>query len=155
MRLKKNPMQHDQESRTVSLLRDQVRRLRGLLEFIEDSKIFYDPDSPSSYDSAYVLHQAPITSSAKKPSWEVGMPRNTREDMSIVGNVFDCQFARRDHDESRMMSGILRSEGIEKSESEEPLQSIPFPCFWVRARQKSRRQISLMSMTNHAAGIGT
>ena len=35
--------QHDQESRTMSPLRDQVRRLQELLEFIEDSKIFHDP----------------------------------------------------------------------------------------------------------------
>ena len=38
-------MQHDQESRTMSLLRDQVRKLLERLEFIEDSKIFQDPDS--------------------------------------------------------------------------------------------------------------
>ena len=44
--------QHDQESRTVSLLRDQVLKLQKLLEFIEDSKIFQDPDSPSSFGSA-------------------------------------------------------------------------------------------------------
>ena len=51
---------------TVSLLRDQVRRLQELLEFTEDSKIFYDPDSPSSYDSAYVPHQALVTLEFKK-----------------------------------------------------------------------------------------
>ena len=43
------PMQHDQESRTVSVLQDQVRRLQERLEFIEDSKIFQDSDSPSSF----------------------------------------------------------------------------------------------------------
>ena len=46
-------MPQDQESRTVNLLGDQVQRLQEPLEFIQDSKIFYDPDSPSSYDSAY------------------------------------------------------------------------------------------------------
>ena len=51
-------MQHDQESRTVSLLRDQVRKLQERLEFIEDSKIFQDLDSPSSFGSAHVSHQA-------------------------------------------------------------------------------------------------
>ena len=35
--------QHDQESRTMSLLWNQVRRLQELLEFSEDSKIFHDP----------------------------------------------------------------------------------------------------------------
>ena len=70
------------------------------------------------------------------------MLRNTRDDMSIFGNVFDCQHARRDLDESHNGSrnlatllGILRTEGIEKSESEEPLQSTPLSSSQVRARQ--------------------
>ena len=66
MKIEKNPMQHDQESRTVSLLRDQVRRLRERLKFFEESKIFYDPDSPSSHDSAFVPHQALIYLDFKK-----------------------------------------------------------------------------------------
>ena len=74
------------------------------------------------------------------------MLRNTRVDMSILGHFFDCQHARRDpdelHNDSRNLATILatlRTEGIEKSGSEEPLQSIPISCFSVRARQKSRR----------------
>ena len=55
-----------------------------------------------------------------------------------------------------MMSRILRKEGIENSGSEEPLQSIPLPCFSERARRKSLDdKISLMSMTTHALGIRT
>ena len=103
----------------MSLLRDQVRKLQERLEFIEDSKIFYDPDSPSSFGSAYVPHQALVTSSSRKPSRESRMQRNTREDMSIPGNVFDCQLARRVpeelHNVSRHLalpSGIQRREGI-------------------------------------------
>ena len=34
------------------------------------------------------------------------------------------------HQESLMMSTILRREGIEKSGSEEPLHTIPLPCFF-------------------------
>ena len=90
-RLEEFPTQHDQESRTVSLLRDQVRRLQERLEDIEEAKIFCDPDSPTSYDSTHVPHQALVTSSSRKPSREVGMLRNTRENMSIPGNVFECQ----------------------------------------------------------------
>ena len=52
------------------------------------SLFFYDPDLLSSYDCTYVPHQAPITLSSRQPSREVGMPRNTRENMSIPGNVF-------------------------------------------------------------------
>ena len=72
--------QYDQESRTVCLF-------------------FYDLDSSSSFGIAYVSHQALITSSSRKPSREVGMPRNTRESMSFPGNVFDRQHARRNPDE--------------------------------------------------------
>ena len=111
-RLIEFPTQHDQESRTVGLF-------------------FYDPDLPSSYDCTYVPHQALITSSSRMPSREVGMLRNTRENMSILGNVFDCQHARRDPDElqndSRNLAtslAILRKEGMKNSGSEEPLQSI-------------------------------
>ena len=65
-KLNEYSMQDDQESRTVSLLR--VR-----LEFIEDSKIFQDPDSPSSSGSTHVSHQALVPSSSKKPSRESRM----------------------------------------------------------------------------------
>ena len=37
------------------------------------------------------------------------------------------------HRESLMMSRMLRKEGIENIESEEPLQSLLLPCFSVRA----------------------
>ena len=79
-------------------------------------KILYDPDSPSSYDSTYVPHQALTTSSSRKSSREIGMLRNAREDVSIPGNVCDCQHARRDYDELHNNSRnlALRSEGIEK-----------------------------------------
>ena len=53
-------------------------------------------------------------------------------------------------------SGIQRRKGIEKSGTEEPLQPIPLPCFSVKAREKGLDDRNcLMSMTNHAAGIGT
>ena len=111
----------------------------------------------------YVPHQAVITSSSRKRSREVGLPRNTRDNMRIPGNVFDRQHARREpdelHNDSRNWAislAILRKEGIEKSGSEEPLQSIPSPCFFSKNKEKkSRRQISLMSVTNHAVDLGT
>ena len=59
--------------------------------------------------------------------------------------VFNCQLATRDHEERHndprnlaASSGILRKEGIESSGSEEPLQSIPLPCFSLRAKRKSQ-----------------
>ena len=84
-KLNEYSMQHGQESRTVSLLRDEVRKLQERLEFTEDSKIFQDPDS----------HQALIPSSSKKPSRDSRMQRNTGEHMSIPESVCDCQPAQR------------------------------------------------------------
>ena len=83
--------------------------------------------------------------------------------MSILGNVFDCQPARRVPQELRndsrnlaTPSGIQRREGIEKSGSEEPLQPIHLLCFSGRAREKSLDDRNcLVSLTNRAAGIGT
>ena len=49
--------------------------------------------------TTYVPHQASIASYSRKPSLEVGMPRNTRENTSIPGNVFDRQHAQRDPEE--------------------------------------------------------
>ena len=60
------------------------------------------------------------------------------------------------HQKSLMMSRILRKEGIENSGSEEPLQSILLPCFVFCKREKrSRREMSLMSMTNHVFNMWT
>ena len=83
--------------------------------------------------------------------------------MRISGDVHDCQRARCNPDELHnnsqnltKSSGSLRREGIEKRGNEEPLRSIPLPCFQGRAREKSLDDRNcLTSMTNHAAGIGT
>ena len=92
------------------------------------------------------------------------MQRNTREDAGIPGIDFDCQPARRDPDELHNNSSklatsleVLRREGIEKSGSEEPLQSIPLPCFQGRAGQKSLDggNCPLFMTIYPAAGIGT
>ena len=153
--------QPDQESRTASRLRDQVRRLPELLVFFEDSKIFYDPDSPSSYDSAYVSHQALITSSSRKPSRDIGMLRNTREEMSIPGNVFECQHARRDpdelHDDSRNLattSAILRRNWEKWKRRTIAIDT--FSLLFEKSKTKSLDGGKCpVSMTNHTVGIGT
>ena len=65
-KLNEYSMQHDQESQTVSQLRDQVKRLQEQLEFIEDSKEFHDPDSSSSSSRSHVPHQSRIASSSTR-----------------------------------------------------------------------------------------
>ena len=83
------------------------------------------------------------------------MQRNTREDLSVPGDVSDCQPARCDPDELQnkskkleILSVNLRRGGIEKR--------IPLPYFQERARTYGLDDRNcLMSMTNHAAGIGT
>ena len=104
-------MQHDQESRTVSLF-------------------FYDPDLLSSYDVPTFLiklllprvHESLV---AKLECREI-------HEIIWVGNVFDRQHARRDpeelHNDSRNLA-ILRTEGIENSGSEEPWLSILYLAF--------------------------
>ena len=81
-------MQHDQESRTVSLLRDQIQKLQDRVEFMEDSKIFQYLYSPSSIGSAQVSHQALIPSICKKPSRESRMHRISRKRF-LIGNMPD------------------------------------------------------------------
>ena len=142
--------QHDQELRTVCLLQNQVRTLQERLEFIEDSIIFQEPDSSSSFDSAHVSHQALLISSYIKLSRGSRMQRNTRGLMSILGTDFGCQPARRDlndlHNNSNNLAasqGFLRREGIEKSVSEESLQSISLPCIQGRAGQRKSRRWKL------------
>ena len=127
---------------------------RKLLKNNEDCKNFarsmirnreqwvYSSPILSSYDIPTFLIKTLITWSCTKPSREVGMPRNTREHMSIPGNVFDRQHAQRDsdkvHNDSRNLATfltILRT-SIEKNGSEESLQSIPLPCFSVRADER-------------------
>ena len=114
-------------------------------------------------DSEWVMKDHLHQESHARCCREIGMLRNTREDMSIPGNVFDCQHARRDSDalcnDSRNLAtllGILGTEGIEKIESEEPLLSTPLSCSQVRERLKSLNGGKCpVSMTNHAAGIAT
>ena len=122
--------QHDQESRTVSLF-------------------LYDPDSPSSFALPTFLIKLLLL----RVQESLGMPRNTRENMSIPGNVFDRQHARRDpeelHNVSRNLAislAILRTEGIEKSGSEEPLQSILLPCFSRKARGSSLVKVEIRNL---------
>ena len=73
----------------------------------------------------------------------------------ILMNCTSVQEIWQHHRKSLMMSRIPRKEGIENGGSEETLQSIPFLCFFSKSEKKSRRQISLMSMTYHALGIWT
>ena len=116
-----------------------------------------------THRAVHVSGQAHISSSSRRPGRESRLQRNTREDVSIPGDAIDCQPARRDldelHDTSKNLEtslGILRKEGMEKSGSEEPLQSMFLPCFQERAREKGLDDRNcFMSMTNHATGIGT
>ena len=88
------------------------------------------------------------------------MQQNTREDLSIPGNVFDCQPARRVpeelHDDSRNLatpSVIQRRERIEKSRT---IATNTFALLFGKTKGKSLDDRNcLMSMTTHAAGIGT
>ena len=80
------PLQDDQEPRAVSLF-------------------FYDLD----WRPTFIKLLLPRV--CRKPSRKVGMPRHTRENVSIPGNVSDRQHARRDpdelHNDSRNLATLL------------------------------------------------
>ena len=161
-RLEESSVQHDQESRTVSLLSEtKYEDYKNYWYFWRFENLPWSGLTEQLWRTC-VPHQALITSSSRKPSRDIGMLRNTREDMSITGNVFDCQHVRRDPDELRNDSrnlatllGILRTEGIEKSESGEPLQSTPLSCSSNVQTKSLNGGKCLMFMTNRAVGIGT
>ena len=89
------PLRRKAVGGSTALHGDTTQGCQSTVVSAQDSKIFQDPDSPSSFGSAHVSHQAFIPLSCKKPSRDSRMQRNTREDMSIPGSVFDCQLARR------------------------------------------------------------
>ena len=128
-RLEEFPTQHDQESRTVSLF-------------------FYDPEMLSSYDIPtffikLLLPRVQESLAAKLECREIHermwvflvrfLIFNMLDD--IMKNYTTIQEIWQHHRETLMMSRILRKEGIENSGREELLQSIPLPCFSVRARK--------------------
>ena len=94
---------------------------------------------------------------------------NTRDEMNIPGNVFDRQHAQRDPDEmfnySRNLatpSGI--ADDVKDSENRRNWEQWEWRTIAIKTfallfskskEKKSRRQISLMSMTDHSLGIGT
>ena len=97
---------------------------------------------------------------AEPRSWNTA--KYTRE-MSFPGNVFDFQHARRDldelHNDSRKLAislAFLRREGIENSGSEKNIAINTLTLLFSKSEERtSRRQISLMSITNDALGIWT
>ena len=108
-------MQDDEESRTVSL-------------FFHDLDLLSSCDDLRSSSSCYLEFVESLA--AKLECHEIH-----EKIWGIPWNVFDCQHARRDPDESHSDSrnlatllGILRTVGIEESESEEPSQSTPLLC---------------------------
>ena len=65
------------------------------MNFLSDARKFHDPDSGSSSGRSHVPNQPLITSSSRrKPSRDSGVPRDTRDDMSIQGNVIEDLPAR-------------------------------------------------------------
>ena len=142
--------QHDQESPTVSLL-------------------FYDLDLLSSYDGPTFLikllkPRVQESPAAKLKCFEIQERIWVFLETLLIVNMVDEILMNYPiiqeiwQTPSGTADDVDNSEKIRKSEnsgSEEPLQSTFLPCFSVRARRKSRRQISLMSMTNHAVGIWT
>ena len=71
-------MQQKRDSDTVSQLLTQIGELQEKEDFLSDAREFHDPPNQ---------HRI-ISSSIRRPSCDSGVPRNTRDDTSIRGNVF-------------------------------------------------------------------
>ena len=80
-------MQQKRDPDTVSQLLTQIKELQDKVDFLSDAREFHDPESGSSSGQSHVPNQHRIISSSmRRPSCD--SPRNTRDDMSIRGNVF-------------------------------------------------------------------
>ena len=89
-RLDEYSMQQERYPDTVSQLMTQKRELQDKVNFLSDEREFHDPDSGSSSGRSHVPYQHRITSSSRRnPSRDSGVPRNTGNDMSIRGKVFE------------------------------------------------------------------
>ena len=68
--------------------------LQEQLDFLKEVQEFH-PDASSSSGRSHVPHQPLVASSSRrKLSSESGLLRNTREQVSVLGNIFACQFVR-------------------------------------------------------------
>ena len=139
------PSQHDQESRTVSHVErssTKITRTIGICWRLKKSSMILTHRAVMTVPTILIKLLLPRVQESLAAKLECCYIHE--RNMSIPGTVFDCQRARRNpdelHDDSSNFatsSAILKTEGIEKREIEEPLQTLPSPCFWVRARQKS------------------
>ena len=114
---------------------------------------------------AHVPHQALIISNSKK-AWAAKsrILQNTRENMSIPGNVFDCQHARRDawwitqwfkKFDSTSSGDSLRREELRKVGVKNHCNQYIYLAFLEKQRKISLDDSNcLKSMTHHAARIG-
>ena len=161
-------MQQKRDPDSVSQLLTQIRELQCKADFLPDAREFHDPESGSSSGQSHVPNQhRNISSSRRRPSCDSEMPRNTRDDMSIRGNVFEDPTAQIHPKEFFKKSKNLATSSsmtrkdqtgnhLEKELSQEHMNTIP--CFQRRARCKSHEggnYHSLMTgVQNHASGFG-
>ena len=82
-------MQQKRDPETVSQFLTQIKELQDKEDFLSDAREFHDPESGSRSGQSHVPNQQRIMSSSRRrPRRDCGVPRNTRDDMSIRGNVF-------------------------------------------------------------------
>ena len=83
-------MQERRDPDTVSQFLIQIRELQDKVYFLSHAREFHDPESGSNSGQSHVPNQhRTMSSSMRRPSCASGVPRNTRDDMSIRGNVFE------------------------------------------------------------------
>ena len=144
-------MQHDQESRTVSLFAGsnaEITRPIGIYGSLKNL--------PISLLTEQFWQCPSFTSRTYSLDLQKAKPRI--QNAANFRKRFDCQHARRVpeelHNDSRNWQhhrGFREEKEVRKGGSEEPLQSLPLRCFSVGAREKGLDDRNC----HHAAGIGT
>ena len=73
----------------------QIRELQNKVNSLSDAREFYDLESGSSSGATHVLdHAFTILSSRTLPRCDSGLPRNTQNCTSIMGDVFERPLAQ-------------------------------------------------------------
>ena len=132
-RLDEHSLQQKRDPDAVSQHMTQFKDFQDKVNFLSDAREFHALDSRSSSGRSHVPNQPRVVSSStRQPSRDSGVPRNTRDDLSIRGNVCEDILAQVHPKEffeiQRIWRHHLRGQ---------PVTTIPIRCFQRRARCKS------------------
>ena len=101
-------MHQERNPTTVSYLMTQIRELQNKVNYLSDTREFYDPDSGSSSGATHVPDQtSTFLSPWTLPRFCSGLPRDTHNGTVITGNVFEWPLAQEGQSSSQDWDLIL------------------------------------------------